>query len=693
MIFYKKLRDIKHPMIYKKRSRNATYTSDTIYTFDIEVSNLFYINNQWCVFDDSISKEEYTKIKKSSLPYIWQFGINDNVYYGRNFLDFEEVLKTISDAETHKIIWVHNLSYEFQFLLNIFIGKYTIENMISRDVRKPIAFTIKELNISFRCSYMLTNLSLKNASLEYTDIEKLDTLNYDDVIRTPYTDLTDDELKYCEYDILCLYEIIKHFKNEYKHLVLIPYTSTGIVRTEFKQHVDYYYIREQQELVPTPQLYMRLWLCFSGGYTHANVLNANRTFRNIPIHSYDIASSYPYTLCCEKLPSSPFLKCPVNQFNKNKNRGYIALVKFKGIHHKLYNHYMQVSKCIDAIGLINDNGRVCSCDSCKMWLTMIDFELIMQCYKIDSYDVLECYSCKMSYLDERVIKFILQLYGNKTKLKGIPEKESIYRRDKGMLNSIYGMAVSNPLNQSSNFENGQWTRETLNDSFINKKIEEMQKSFSTLLYYAVGVFVTAYSRKHLLEVLFKIDKDVIYCDTDSIKFKNIHDDVFKEYNKTVDDKYLEVIKKYPSISIDDFKPVDKFGKCHPIGYFEKETDEKGLDEFKTLGAKKYVYREHGKLKMTLAGVSKSGVIALNDNIDNFKDGLLFDYNTSGKLQHTYIDEQPTININGYRSTLKYGIVLQPTTYTLGLTDIYEELLNEFLIKETEGNKRKCYKQC
>lgn len=434
MKHYKLLKDVKHSKCYKKRTKRSVLTSDVIYSFDIEVSNMFYINNEWRTFDKSISKDDYRKINKCSLPYIWQFGINDDVYYGRDFMEFEEVLKTISDLAIHKIIWVHNLSYEFQFLLNIFIGKYTIENMCCRDVRKPICFSVKELNIEFRCTYMLTNMSLKYAALEFTDVEKLDTLNYDDKIRTPLTKLTDDEKRYCEYDIICVYKIVKHFKEQYKHLCLIPLTSTGIVRTEFKKQVDYFYIRKMQDLVPDMNTYLRLWACFSGGYTHTNIINSNRVFKNVK--SKDIASSYPYTMCCEKLPSKPFIKCPNSKFNTNKNLGYIALVRFYGLKHKMYNHYMQVSKCIDGVDIVNDNGRVCS-GTASMWLTNIDFDLIQECYHMDHYEVLECYSSYLDYLDERIIKFILKLYGNKTKLKGIKEKEVVYKRDKSMLNSLY----------------------------------------------------------------------------------------------------------------------------------------------------------------------------------------------------------------------------------------------------------------
>lgn len=423
--------------VYKKKGNKYNKTcfySDTIYTFDIETSNLFRINNEWSLFDYSKNKKFYTNVDKIGIPYVWQFSINDNVYFGREFMDFEKVLLQISNPDIRKIIYVHNLSWETQFLFNIFNGKYEIENMVCRDIRKPISFYLPELNIEFRCSYMLTNMSLKNASKEFTNIEKLDSLDYDAKIRTPLSSLTPEELKYMEYDCLCVYEIIKHFVEIYEHVCLIPLTSTGEVRREFRNQVDFFYNRKMQKLVPNSKMYMILWACFSGGYTHSNIINTNQVIKNVK--SYDIASSYPYSMLC-KLPSTEFVRCLKTEFNTNKNYGYIAYVKFYNVDSRYYTHYMQVSKCINAKKLVADNGRVVSCDYVEMWLTSIDFEIIMKNYEVSHYEVEACYKSYLNYLDERIIKFILKLYKNKTTLKGIKGKEGVYKRDKSMLNSLY----------------------------------------------------------------------------------------------------------------------------------------------------------------------------------------------------------------------------------------------------------------
>ena len=104
-------------------------------------------------------------------------------------------------------------------------------------------------------------------------------------------------------------------------------------------------------------------------------------------------------------------------------------------------------------------------------------------------------------------------------------------------------------------------------------------------------------------------------------------------------------------------------------------------EFKTLGAKKYVYRLNDGLHLTLSGVSKSAVKYLNDDINNFKDGFVFGYEQSGKLTHYYMDDMVDVvytdkDGNVYSSSLNHGIVLAPTSYTIGVTDEYELLIKD-----------------
>ena len=702
---------------YSKKSKK--FYSDNIYTFDIETTSLFDFGNGWehAKYDDDI---DYKEVPRAAVPYIWMFGVNGKRYYGREFYDFEKILISISDPLYRKVIWIQNLAFEFGYLPDI-INKYTVEAMIAREKRKPIQFYVRELNIVFRCSYMLTNMSLENAAKEYTNVEKkTGDLDYNK-LRSPLTRLTETEMGYCEYDIICLEKIIEYYLKKYNGIAKIPLTSTSTVRHAIKKVVDFAYIKHQQELVPPVDMYLRFWWAFAGGYTHANVINASRVIKGV-IHSKDIASSYPTVMVTEKFPSQPFRKATPKEFLEGKKRDkycYLLKVRFEGLESRYYNHYLQYEKVkVNVVNPVTDNGRVVSCDSCEYYLTDVDYDIMMVNYHAEKVTILECYKSFKKYLDIRIIKFILDLYCKKTTLKGFtsddPEEvervEAIYRAAKALLNGIYGMSVTSILHQAE-YEDHEWTIPATLDpdnpenaglttshmfaNFCSEKLEESKKSFSTLFFYPVGIWVTSYARRNLVMRIFSshdFDRDMIYTDTDSLKYTGDYNHIFDEYNKSVYNKYCEVVREFPTdLKISDFMPKDRKGIAHPIGYYE---DDGTYTEFITHGAKKYCYRsaEDGKLHITVSGVSKKGVSALNDDINNFKKDFRWSYRDSGKLTHDYVDNQADftftdIDGNEYTSHQRHAVILYPATYTLGITGIYELLIEYFRLGKMRRYER------
>ena len=82
--------------------------------------------------------------------------------------------------------------------------------------------------------------------------------------------------------------------------------------------------------------------------------------------------------------------------------------------------------------------------------------------------------------------------------------------------------------------------------------------------------------------------------------------------------------------------------------------------------------------MTVSGVRKSAVSQLH-NIEDFKDGTVFDVKHAQKLIMSYVDDMPPIVWNKgqydeFHSNYQHGICAQPTTYSLGITDDYESIL-------------------
>ena len=59
---------------------------------------------------------------------------------------------------------------------------------------------------------------------------------------------------------------------------------------------------------------------------------------------------------------------------------------------------------------------------------------------------------------------IIDLYKKKTELKGVNGMETEYLNSKEMLNSLYGMCVTNPIRDTIKFDVDGWKTETLNEN-------------------------------------------------------------------------------------------------------------------------------------------------------------------------------------------------------------------------------------
>ena len=297
------------------KNKEGKYKRDkylsNIITFDIECSSA-WIDEAGNVisYRKGMSNDYWNSLEPLALCYIWQCSIDDNVYYGRELRDFTRLLDDLPEG-VHIIIWVHNLAYEFQFLCNIF----TWNKVFARLAHKPMKASCKEYPlIEFRCSYMLTRLSLDSWGKQLGVHKASGDLDYD-ILRTPLTPLTPEELNYCKQDCLVLYAGIKDYLKKYKVQRKIPLTQTGTVRREVKDLLikDKQYVRYVKKLVPKSAAeYKRLQSVFAGGYTHANQMYSGKTVVD-DIKHYDFASSYPAVMFCEKYPSKPWYYNGINE--------------------------------------------------------------------------------------------------------------------------------------------------------------------------------------------------------------------------------------------------------------------------------------------------------------------------------------------------------------------------------------------
>lgn len=663
---------------------------NNIFCFDIETSTALHDGERLLSYYDikakyPNSKQRSQKIKETlpvSLCYIWQFSINDTVYYGRYLGEFLDLLQELNEKVTHPTIWVHNLAYEYGFLKNII----TFDEVFARKPHKPLYCTWQ--GIVFRCSYMLTRLSLASWGESIGVEKKVGDLDYK-IIRTPLTELTDKEMGYCEYDCLVMYYGLLKYRTKYGTIDNIPLTQTGevrrVVKNMYKRNMRYH--RKITSLLPrNEQEYIFLKDCFSGGYTHANYTHADKLLKDVS--SKDIASSYPFVMLSEKFPMSrwTFIRpYEVDNYRDSDKYSLIMDITLEGIKAKTPLTYISVSKCSNVTNEKLDNGRIVSATKLTLRCTNIDLDIIQQAYDIKKIKYNKVYMSVNRYLDKELVEYILDLYAGKTEYKDVEGKEDIYLQSKQFINSVFGMMVTDLIMMNYKDVNGKWIPES---KTIDETLDELRsKPYKNTFAYQHGVFITAYARRNLWKCALRMANDVVYCDTDSIKYLNDHEDVFEWYNNLAMEK-LKVAMDFHNIPMWRTAPKSPDGKRHQIGIFETE---KPYIEFKTLGAKRYVYLQNKtdkktgitrpEIGITISGVNKVKGAKAITYVDEVTNKFEFDDEFTGKMLFVHDNDYPPVVWNEglpdeYYSKYTCGIAGIPTTYNMSMKGEYINLILE-----------------
>lgn len=695
MVFHvKHFSKINYINLLKKTSyiyRGNLYADDII-VFDIETTSCWLTQDGKVVPDCNIYDEKwYNEQTPIGVPYEWTMNINGTSFYGRHLEDACTIFKELGKSKKKRCVYVHNLGFEFVFLTSFL----TPDEVFARQSRHPLKVIFKEcLSLEFRCTYMLTRLSLRDWGKSIGKTQKESGFDYSK-IRTPLTDLTNREMTYCENDVVVMYEGLMIELNRYGHIKDIPLTQTGKVRKEIKKILctpDY--LKFMCTLVPSFKIYQLLVQAYWGGFTHGNYLYVGRIIEDVL--SFDFKSSYPFCMGCCKFPMTPFEK--VTKIRDTERYAYLIHVKFTNIKSKKFNTFLSASKCINKKRVIRDNGRVIEAEMVEVTMTELDYEIFKKCYNYETEEIIEVYESKKDYLPRDFIIYMLSLYKKKTELKDIPEMEEIYAKAKEFLNALYGMMCSALIYDRVKYKHdGNWKNIKNTENQVKSYIEDLKEkpNRKNFVAYQWGVWTIAWARYHLWVNILRNDKGNIYSDTDSNK---IIAGTQKKFEKQHNDYVMRKINesaKANNIPLEMFMPKDKYGKQHILGSFDNDGN---YEQFITLGAKRYAYRDKkdGKLHITVSGVPKGAVCGLDDCIDNFNDGFVFKRNlvdkndlevkTVSSLLY-YTNNQPKVVINKdkydeYKVTNSNGIAVRRKSYTMGLTS---EFLN-FLIDKQKNRK-------
>lgn len=664
-----------------------------------------------CAFDIETTSFIDANHEKASTMYVWMLGINGLCMMGRTWNEFINVINTISgilelDENNRIIVGVHNLGYEFQFIRHYFEW----ENVFSVDIRKPV-YAITTQGIEFRDTYILSGYKLETVgkNLHTYKVKKMvGDLDYTK-IRNSKTKLTKKEIGYCINDIKVVMAYLQECIDTEGTIIKIPLTKTGYIRRyvknacygldlKEKNYKKWDYMALIQNLTLDPEEYIMLKRAFCGGFTHASPFYSGKICSNVM--SMDLTSSYPTQLCLPKFPMSKGEKHTVTSKKdfEESIKLYCCLfdIELENVQSKfMYDAYISRSRCIQCVNPIMSNGRVVSADRIVITITEQDYNIIKNVYTWDRIKIGKMIRYKRGYLPKDFVRSVLELYKNKTELKGLEgdDKNGVpysvtYLSRKEMLNACFGMTVTDIVRNDIIYVD-DWSEESPD---LNEEIEKYNTNRGRFLFYPWGVWTTACARTSVWSAIFNLKDDYIYSDTDSVKFMHPekHMDYFEKYNRIITEQLNETCKHF-GFPEDYVHPKNNKGKEKQLGIWDFD----GMYQtFKTLGAKRYMLlyaddsrngESSGKYSLTVSGLNKKITLPYllkkyGSNIFNaFSDGLYIPNGYTGKNTHTYIDDVQSGYLTDYQGNVaRYheysSIHLGSSDYSLSISQEYINFL-------------------
>ena len=630
--------------------KNDIYYYKLYMGFDIETSN---------VTVDIPRKTKTGRVSKvkdqkhMAFMYHWQISLASDeiahVFMGRYWSEFERLMQLLTvhyklDFNKRIICWIANTSFEFQFIRKRF--EWDPEDLFAREERHPMKF--RTGGWEFHEALTISGGSLGQLAKDYTTTQKLKgDLDYD-VFRSGKTPLTPEEKSYCINDVVILSEWSKYIFDTY---IIpdrkIPLTKTGLLRAECRAELmrmlgpdgARQYMQLIREAFPDQDEY-EFWFryFFRGGYVHSNILMTGVVIKKVK--GKDRTSSYPAEMLL-KLNHYPITPFKAEEFSEEalNTKCCIMMIRFKNIRRGWSHSIESKSKAIELehskkYPIVIDNGRIAQAGTLTVMLNELDFEVYKRFYIWDDMEVLSFETSERGPLPIFIRKVLAKYYKIKASLKRAGKQDTVeYVIAKQKVNSFFGMMVTRIELDKISYEDDDW-------KILEKELDFEDEIKSQFLLPQWGIWVTSLARYELLiptaDITEKIGDGrgkngagVIYNDTDSIKVYDPTGEaekIIEAYNR----RQAELIK---AAGLTDPAFSD-------LGMYDHEGT---YIRFKTLGAKRYLTEEHGKIKATIAGLPKASILNVKgDPFEAFNaDGMLIDAEISLKNGISYIDEPTT----------------------------------------------------
>lgn len=539
----------------------------------------------------------------------------------------DEIMLNMDGERT--IIYFHNLAYDWVFIRKFLFLKWGLpDKQLNTKSHNPISIEW-ENGLILKDSYILAQRSLdkwaRDLAVEHQKaIGKWDYDKY----RNQDEDFSADELEYIEHDTLAGVECLQKTMDAlHKRIYSMPYTATGIPREEVRARGKDF--RAHDRFLRQALTYEQQVTCervYHGGYTHANRHLINVTL-NERVECFDFASSYPFVMLSEKYPSEAFSQLsdkPIDYIIRNADT-YAFMFKLILLKPRLKNDFtampaLQYSKCVKTVNAVLDNGRILCAEYVEIYLSEQDAIVIAEQYEWNKHLCTNIEYSRKEYLPRWFTDYIFELFKAKTELK--TGDKVLYSLAKARLNSCYGMCVQKPVKEliEENYITGEYS---IAEEDPRELYEKYIRRYTSVLPYQWGTWVTAYAFRNLFK-LGACCGTWVYSDTDSCYGINWDKDKLNAYNEECKQK----------LRANNYDCVFFNNREYWLGIAEFDG---AYSEYRVQGAKRYCGRsvEDNELHITVAGVPKKGAACLQDDIENFTTGLIFDGITTGKKTHTY----------------------------------------------------------
>lgn len=642
------------------------------------------VNDCWIMADTETSKSEVNGRDKAGqiIPvynYVvaWTISIrscghNLCTLYGHRPFSMVQCLTRIQEhLHGHRTyIFFHNLAYDWVFLRKFIFEEWGKPiKQLNTKPHYPIIIEFKN-GIFFRDSLIIAQRRLEKWAEDMNAEHQKAVGKWDyDRIRNQGEEFTADELEYIEHDTLAGVESLDIMAGRLgKNIATFPYTATGIPREEMRKRGKEHAAHEAfVNIAPSADEQKILeQFVYHGGYTHGNRFFISDIMEDVT--AYDFSSSYPYCLLTEKYPMHKFTyhgTCTVDDILKEKDTYAfffrIALVNVDLKDLSFPMPVLQQSKCLNTINAIVDNGRIVAADLVILWMNEIDLSIVKHVYRWDKAICQETRFTTKDYLPRWFTDYVYECYKDKTQGKGGDPVE--YNLKKSRINSLYGMCCQKPCKPEieEDYLTGEYNTK---DFDFDAKYQKYIDNRGSVLPFTVGCWCTSYAMQNLFD-LGSCAGTWLYSDTDSCYGQDWNITKVEEYNNGCKRK----------LESNGYAGIEYAGRIYYPGIAELDGK---YTEFVALGSKRYCGRsaETGKLKLTVAGVPKIGVLQLNDDISNFRMGMIFKGEQTGKLGHSYLIRDNVILLNG--NEVGDSIDLNPCDYLLDQTDRFtiEDVLAE-----------------